>query len=380
MNIFSKIKTTAPVSLLFLIVLTMGALFLFSCIDDDDDENGISEIITFERTYGSGIALDVRVTSDGGYIMIGGLEEAHSFLIKTDNAGNELWRKTFDDTNFYGSYMYHPTEHSVEETSDGGFILSVGNRVIKTDNTGNMIWQKYGEMPYGEGDDNCCRIIQTSNGNFIVAWKNGFGHHGGAGYLTLLDPDGNSIWEERFSSAFDVRELSDGGFICCGTRVSMAETHNFLVYRIDVNGNTLFDHAEYNRGEFGHALSVHNTGDNEFVAAGNILLKLDADGNTRWLHDLRKIGYGYSVRSTSDGGYFVVGNSQALYPYDYDNSTYGYYFKTDKEGMRIWLKKIEGDSTGLYSGTQTDGGGFIMTGSKHASIVLIKTDAQGNIL
>ena len=105
--------------------------------------------VRFAKTYG-GISDDmarfVQQTSDGGYILVGytdsfGAGDYDIFLIKTDANGNIQWAKTYGGTNKDGAT-------SVQQTSDGGYILAgwtysfsadgAGIFLIKTDARGNV--------------------------------------------------------------------------------------------------------------------------------------------------------------------------------------------------------------------------------------------------
>ncbi|MCQ6963547.1 hypothetical protein [Methanolobus chelungpuianus] len=78
--------------------------------------------ITFGGPGNSNIFNSVQETSDGGYVLAGhtnsfGEGEWDAWLIKTSETGDEQWNKTFGDIDYDRAY-------SVQQTIDGGFILS----------------------------------------------------------------------------------------------------------------------------------------------------------------------------------------------------------------------------------------------------------------
>ena len=64
------------------------------------------------------------------------------WLIKTDNQGNEEWNKTFGSWNSDNGYNVHDHCYSVQQTEDGGYIVTGGFDfdivLIKTDSEGNV--------------------------------------------------------------------------------------------------------------------------------------------------------------------------------------------------------------------------------------------------
>jgi parallel beta-helix repeat protein len=193
------------------------------------DSNGNMQ---WEKDFGSVCSWDransVQQTSDGGYIL-GGYAESlfdinDAWLVKTDSNGNMQWERDFNSTsNTYAN--------SVQQTSDGGYILAgyttliTGEDlwVVKTDSNGNIEW---GKIHSGTGNDYANSVQQTSDGGYIVAgWTNSSGAGGNDYWLVKFDSSGNILWEKTFGGtgddrAYSVQQTSDGGYIVTGRRSS----------------------------------------------------------------------------------------------------------------------------------------------------------------
>ena len=120
-----------------------------------------------------------RETEDNGYIITGvfysGANSFDLWLLKTDSLGNVEWEKTYDYAN-EPDYGY-----SVQQTSDGGYIIAGGASppdieqrgwIIRTDSIGEIIWTKfinsYTESLYGSSTV-CYSVVQAANGDYIIA-------------------------------------------------------------------------------------------------------------------------------------------------------------------------------------------------------------------
>jgi arginine repressor len=254
--------------------------------------------IQWAKTYG-GIGNDgassVQQTSDGGYIVAGetwsfGAGSADLFLIKTDANGNIIWAKTYGGT-------HYDVASSVQQTSDGGYIVagrtwsfgadSSDVFLIKTDANGNLQWAKtYG----GTSRDEASSVQQTSDGGYIVAGgTRSFGAGNYDAFLIKTDANGNISWAKTYGGtdydvARSVQQTSDGGYIVAG----YAGGDIFLI-KIDANGNIQW--AKTYGGTTGdYASSVQQTSDGGYIVAGEtnsfgagrydiFLIKTDANGN-----------------------------------------------------------------------------------------------------
>ena len=160
------------------------------------DGNGNEE---WTKTFGGtddDEGYSVQQTTDGGYIICGGkypIGNEDAYLIKTDGSGNEEWIKTFGGTN--DDYA-----HSVQQTTDGGYIIngytsSFGNGntdvyLIKTDGNGIEQWSKtFGGTGYDEGRRS---VQQTTDGGYIlIGGTESFGNGDEDVYLIKTDGNGN---------------------------------------------------------------------------------------------------------------------------------------------------------------------------------------------
>jgi hypothetical protein len=141
----------------------------------------------WDRTFGGSgddYGYSVQQTNDSGYILLGTSKFGGDYgfrLIKTDANGNELWDKAFGGSK-------DDWGRSVQQTSDGGYILlgwtysfGAGNAdvwLIKTDANGNKQWEKtFG----GSSGDFGYSVQQTSDGGYIlVGGTYSFGTEGSA--------------------------------------------------------------------------------------------------------------------------------------------------------------------------------------------------------
>jgi TolB-like protein len=364
---------------------------------------------SFARTYGGtdyDWANSVQQTSDGGYIVAGGTRSFSAglydvFLIKTDANGNIIWTKTYGGT-------YDDWANSVQQTSDGGYIVagvtgSFGAGLydvflIKTDANGNIIWTKtYG----GTSADVAHSVQQTSDGGYIVAGgTRSFGAGNFDFFLIKTDANGNIIWAKTYGGtlnerAYSVQQTSDGGYIVAGETWSFgADSNDIFLVKTDANGNIIWAKT-YGGTYWDYAFSVQQTSDGGYIVAGYtesfgggnydiFLVKTDANGNIIWAKT-----YGgtlneraYSVQQTSDGGYIVAGVTYSFGAGGWDI----FLIKTEANGDIIWAKTYGGTNLDYtHSVQQTSYGGYIVAGYTYSfgagwyDIFLIKTDANGNI-
>jgi archaellin len=180
----------------------------------------------WNRTFG-GTGVDFAnfsfQTSDG-YIFVGvtysyGAGSSDAWLIKTDSNGNEIWNRTFGGSNWDWTY-------SVQQTSDGGYILAgqtssygAGSSdawLIKTDSNGNEVWNRtFG----GSNSDWTYSVQQTSDGGYILAGATS--SYGNDAWLIKTDSNGNEVWNKTFGGSnwdwtYFVQQTSDGGYILAG--------------------------------------------------------------------------------------------------------------------------------------------------------------------
>ena len=341
------------------------------------------------KGYVDAWAYSVDQTSDGGYILAGGISTPNNhsdiWLLKTDGQGNQQWVNTFGSVE--GDVCY-----AVQQTIDGGYILSgyIGETsnaygeiwVSKVDSIGNPLWSN----TYGSGRS-IHSIEQTNDGGFVF---------GGTGEkIFKTDNNGNLEWAHNYDYLEDIIHLTktlDGGFIIAGLDTTM--NMNPCIMKIDSLGikqwkeiygsnNTDWQQISSTQEIAGGIILV---GEQEFTSGPNIgynnvwLIKINSVGDTLWERSILVDSFPFisarSIQQTSDGGFIIsgfLGNQQ--------NEEDIILLKTDADGVKQWVNIFGGSGMDAsFSVRQTLDGGYIIAGlSESHTHTLIKTDGNGAI-
>ncbi len=330
-------------------------------------------------------------TSDNGFLMIGGSlsndQDISSpkgsydmWMIKVDANGNKLWDKSYGGTrNDRASWL--------EKTSDGGYVIcgttssSDGDvnenkgvtdaLIVKLDVNANVQWTK---TVGGSSEDFANHIQQTSDGGFIVTGGT-FSTDGditnNQGDLDVmifkLDASGNLSWINTIGgSGLEwgncIKEASDGTFVSTGATDSNngdfsqnQGSRDLWFAKLDNGGNLIWNQSYgSSKDEIGNA--IIETPSNGFLVAGHAeFTDGDVSANNGildvWLINttlegdlVQDYNYGGSLsemsedlRFTQDGGLILTGFSESK---DIDLNS--------NEGQAdFWLLKFKPIGSGL---------------------------------
>ncbi|MDR0793182.1 MAG: T9SS type A sorting domain-containing protein [Chitinophagaceae bacterium] len=201
-----------------------------------------------ESLGGSGYdgAQSIQQTTDGGYIVAGysssnngNVSGNHGsddyWIVKLNNTGAIQWQESLGGSGDDEAY-------SIQQTTDGGYIVAgyswsndgnvSGNHgiddywIVKLNNTGDIQWQK---SLGGSSFEWANSIQQTTDGGYIVAGESSSnngdvtGNHGGNDYWVVkLDNTGAMQWQKSLGSsaydeeAYSIQQTTDGGYIVVG--------------------------------------------------------------------------------------------------------------------------------------------------------------------
>jgi hypothetical protein len=328
-------------------------------------------------------------TSDGGYIL-GGYSSSPASGDKTENTLG----------------MYTSTQGGIGGTARTDYW------VVKLDTAGNIQWQK---TIGGKGDNQLNSIQQTSDGGYILGGSSNVAQYDDKSEKTLgyydylvvkLDADGNIQWrkligETNFDYLRYIQQTSDGGYILGGysssynagkkTEFLNYELDDYWVVKLDAAGNIEWQKAI--GGKFDdNLMSVQQTSDGGYILGGYSnspisgdkteksfrlydywVVKLSASGNIEWQNTIGGGGNDNLMfaQETSDGGYILGGYSNSGISGDKTEKTYGvndyWVVKLDHSGNIQWQKTIGGmDDDYLNSMRQTSDGGYILGGSSES--------------
>ena len=366
-------------------------------------------VTKFVKTFG-GSNFDegrsIQQTTDGGFIIAGttssfGNGSSDIWLIKTDAEGNEEWNQTFGGSS-------SEEGHSVQQTTDGGFIItgttrSYGNGnadvwLIKTDSEGREEWNR----TFGGSDwDGGFFVQQTSDGGFIISGMTlSFGNGGSDVWLVKTDREGKEEWNRTFGESgsdnvSSAQQTVDGGYMITGS-----SGLDVWLIKTDSAGKQEWQRVIRKKSFMLEGDSFQITSDGGVILTGYTrartgidgsvdvwLVKTDREGKEEWNRTFGGSGWddARSVQPTTDGGYVIVGTTRRSFGNgDFDDV---YLIKTDSQGYEQWSRTFGGSGWDVgWSGLQTNDGGFILVGHTQTSenddtdVWLIKTDSQGNTI
>ena len=333
----------------------------------------------------------IQETTDGGYIISGkttsndgDVSGNHGYqdiwVVKLDSIGNIQWQKCLGGTSDDVAY-------SVQQTIDGGYILTGytgsidsdvnGNHgsndfwVVKLDSIGNLQWQK---CLGGTSNDVAYSVQQTTDGGFILAgYTNSndgdvIGNHGfNDVWVVKLDGTGNLQWQKclggtQGESANYIQQTTDGGYILTGSANSIdgdvSGCHNspypdIWVVKIDGFGNLQWQKC-LGGTFFEYSRTVHQCVDSGYIIAGWTnsndgdvsgfhggynagdawIVKLDNAGNPQWQRCMggSSDDFANSIQQTSDGGYIFTGETSS-----YNGNIVGNF---PGSGSSYWVVKL----------------------------------------
>ena len=254
---------------------------------------------------------DIQQCNDGGFIIAGNTRsfetrfgDLDAFLMKTDSLGNIQWAKIYGGDN-------QDLVFSVAQCSDGGFLMTgvtfTGYKftpiegptdpvilLIKTDENGNLQFMKtYVEYYQGHGYS----VQQTTDGGFIIT---GFGYTISTQRAFFIKTDSllNVEWTKRYNNSvsrcYSVQQCSDEGYIATGTTSNSSNSNWEEVYliRTDKFGSLLWSKT-YGGAGIDIGYSVQQANDGGFIITGQsnvsiledyhlFLLKTDSLGDLKW--------------------------------------------------------------------------------------------------
>ncbi|MEQ1676014.1 MAG: DUF6443 domain-containing protein, partial [Chitinophagaceae bacterium] len=298
-------------------------------------------------------------------------------------------------------FSYHSVSSHDNGTVIAGQTNSFGNGgydglLTKVDSEGNVVWSK---AVGGTGNDFFDRIIRTTDNGFMVCGQTkSYGNTAGDVWLVKFDASGTVQWSKKYGDgnvngemAYDVIQLSDGGYAFCGVHRFAGGVAQSFVVRTDDQGNAVWSK------QYGNTLSDDATGlledGNSLLVTGfyqgtsfyeGYLMKLDlsdgavewvngydAENRSTWFNKISKTNSGYQVFSIITDNFSDQNQQECIWNLD-----------TDGNVQDIRKLVIPGNWTISYGWHPLSDGGFIgVNGANNSGsdVIVCHVDASGNV-
>jgi len=267
-----------------------------------------------------------QIYTDNFYYIVGqdyieAEDRYSSMLVKMDQNGNPIWRKSYGSiVEGGGSILKNHENNLIIGGITGSFSPPLNNSkwyIIKTDTSGNLIWEKaFGHNSRSNGSVR--DLIETQDSNILACgaypaatWGTGGEQYDLDGCLRKIDNSGNLIWE-RFYKNYCKIESPDMIIMECELKSMIYKGEDLYIL-----GNNR-DHRGASRG---FLQKVNESGE---ICWRRDYYAVDTNSTYQWL---------VSLKNTGDNGFIMAG-----YGNEYDRQ--GYY-----PPQQAWLVKT--DSLGL---------------------------------
>jgi hypothetical protein len=274
-------------------------------------------------------------TSDGGYLIAGGVEysisagDTNPWVLKLAADGTVQWNS------IYQAPGYDEVARMVALPA-GGYLL-VGSTasqgagmgdawIIKIADNGTIAWQKtYGTPQRDYASD----VLALPGGGALVV-----GVFAGLSALMKVNDDGTVAWQKAFNGASDggllthVQQAADGGYVLEGSHFNTTDGYTPSIVKLDGAGAIQWQKHLAIGSDFGAGLLANADGSvllagtinggptaTAYVPSFTTLTRLNGDGTLAWSrhYDVNAVpadpyvAYAYGLMHLTDGGAVLFG-------------------------------------------------------------------------
>lgn len=296
---------------------------------------------------------------------------ASAVFAQPTNPPDTLWTRAFGTTQ-------SETALGVCQAADGGLCI-VGERgsgpemyVVRTTGSGDTLWTR--ALIRAGGPNRGYAVRATPDNGFVIGGVTPINGSSGDFLVLKLDANGDTLWSRILGGAGSDRcsallANADGTFLAAGFLTNSSGLMQGFVAKFAANGDTLWTHS-YGGTAAGRLNSISTAGAG-FILCGTIgaagsqenlwMLRIADDGAQVWS---RNYGGGQGeegggAKMTPDGGFVAAGYTQS-----YGAGLEDYYLvRTTAQGDTLWTRVYGTPSLDRCVSVQlASDGGFVLAG------------------
>lgn len=310
------------------------------------------------------------------------------------STGGEGWFWDFGDGD--SSDIENPT-HVYDDVGNYTVCLTTYNdcyqttscKLVKLQDTLGAKFQKtyHSSSAFSSNDSQWINdVLQTKDGNYVTVGRSDKISNGGYVFISKYDKKGNGLWSKEIgvnlnSVANCIIESKDQGFLIGAN--STQNNHPYLV-KLDKDGNFKWLREISGSAIWGVGfLDIIQLEDSSYVATGEIsnklvVFKFNEYGLVEWANDYPKGRRGRSIVQAPDGGFVITGRTAI------GNKVY--ILKIDSMGAVLWSKSYGGSNGETGFEICNAGNDYLITGitesggSGSTDILVMKINQSGTKL